>query len=207
MKEATFVVEREIPLQAFSCLGNRVVSLQVDLLVFHAFPQPFDEHVVDPAAFAIHADPDTVALEQSDELRAGELAALIGIEDLGLAVPLQGVLDRLEVEIRGQSVGQPPGQHAPGSPIEYRSQVNEAFAHRDVGDDHGPDVVGFSNLQTAQQVRKDWVLRLLSAGIRPPIHRFDVHLLHPRGHVPAADLKASRRSKSRSMRASANADG
>jgi hypothetical protein len=72
MNGSTFVVELEIPLQAFSCLGNRVVSMQADLLIFHAFPQPFDEHVVDPAAFATHADPNAVVLDEIDELRIPE---------------------------------------------------------------------------------------------------------------------------------------
>ena len=80
--------------------------MQVDFLVFHAFPEPFDKHVINPAAFAIHADLDAVALDQADELRAGELAALVGVEDLRLAIALNGVLDRLDAEVRGQAVGQ-----------------------------------------------------------------------------------------------------
>jgi hypothetical protein len=31
----------------------------VDFFVFEAAPEPFDEHVVDPTAFAVHADLDT----------------------------------------------------------------------------------------------------------------------------------------------------
>ena len=43
---------------------------------------PFDEHVVARRAAAIHADPDRVSQQQAGERRTGELAALVGIEDL-----------------------------------------------------------------------------------------------------------------------------
>ena len=62
------------------CLRNGVVSLQVDFLVLHAFPKPFDEDIIDPAALAIHAHLDATALDQADELLAGERAALVGVE-------------------------------------------------------------------------------------------------------------------------------
>jgi hypothetical protein len=39
--------------------------MQVDLLILDAFPEPFDEHVVDPAALSIHALLDLI----SDELQ------------------------------------------------------------------------------------------------------------------------------------------
>jgi hypothetical protein len=32
------------------------VFVQIDFLVLHASPQPLDEYVIHPAAFAIHAD-------------------------------------------------------------------------------------------------------------------------------------------------------
>ena len=44
---AVGVVEAEVVSQAGPGLGRRFVGLQVNLLVFHAAPQPLDEHVVD----------------------------------------------------------------------------------------------------------------------------------------------------------------
>jgi len=74
------VVEAEVSLQSASGLGDRVVRTQVDLLVFDAAPQPLDEHVVEPAPLAVHADADTGALEPVGEGAAGKLAALVGVE-------------------------------------------------------------------------------------------------------------------------------
>ena len=57
--------------------------MQVDVLVLDAFPESFDEYVVDPAPLAVHTDLDALGSEHSGELLAGELAPLIGVEDLG----------------------------------------------------------------------------------------------------------------------------
>ncbi len=69
-------------------LGNEAVGhfMQVDRLVFKAGPQAFDKDVVHAAAPAIHRDGDLGLLENAGEVEAGELAALIGVEDFRLAV-------------------------------------------------------------------------------------------------------------------------
>jgi hypothetical protein len=50
-------------------------------------PGPFDKHVVAPGRLAIHADRGLVLQQQPGEVAAGELAALIGVENLRPAVP------------------------------------------------------------------------------------------------------------------------
>ena len=44
---------------------------------------------------------------------AGELAALIGVEDLRLAKPPQRLFQRIDAEVGVQRVRNPPGQRAP----------------------------------------------------------------------------------------------
>src|SRR3984893_11150282 len=90
---------------------NRGKPRQVDGAL-QAPPQPLDKDVVHAAALAIHADCDAAMLEHAGELGASELAALIGVEDLGLAVPCQGVLQGLDAEIGAERVRQPPGRTA-----------------------------------------------------------------------------------------------
>jgi hypothetical protein len=53
------------------------VGPEVDLLVFDALPDTFDEDVVAPGTLAIHADLDAVGDQQAGEGRAGELRALV----------------------------------------------------------------------------------------------------------------------------------
>src|SRR5438094_10379667 len=83
---APAIVEIEIRGELDSRLGHAVVRVQINVLVFDRFPQPLDKHVVAPAALAIHADTDALTLQHTEEVAAGELAALIGIHDLGHAV-------------------------------------------------------------------------------------------------------------------------
>ena len=58
---------------------------QIDPLVLHGPPQALDKDVVVAPPAAIHADLDPVIQQHLSELGAGELRALIGIEDAGLA--------------------------------------------------------------------------------------------------------------------------
>src|SRR5206468_1482165 len=118
--------------------ADAVVGPQIDLLVFDAAPQAFDEYVVAPGALAVHADCDAVVGEHAGEGRAGELAALIGVEDVRLAVTSQRILQRLDAEYRLHRDRQPPRQHATAEPIEHDGQIHEATCHRDVGDVHRP---------------------------------------------------------------------
>ncbi len=55
--------------------------MEVDLLVLEREPAPLDEDVVPTAARAVHADLDAVIVEQPREGGAGEVGALIGVED------------------------------------------------------------------------------------------------------------------------------
>ena len=60
--------------------------VQIDRLVLERPPEALDKDVVHVAAPAIHGDRDARVLEQIGELEAGELAALVGVEYLRLAV-------------------------------------------------------------------------------------------------------------------------
>lgn len=81
-------------------------------------PEAFDEDVINPTALAVHADVDTLALEPGDERLTGELAALIGVENLQLPVRVQCHLQSLQTESRIQAVRQFPRQHLPRVPVD-----------------------------------------------------------------------------------------
>src|SRR5499433_583398 len=64
---------------------------QVDPLVLHGPPQALDKDVVVAAPASVHADLDPVIPQQFGKLVAGELRALISIEDAGIAEPSEGL--------------------------------------------------------------------------------------------------------------------
>jgi len=98
---------------------------------------------------------------------AGELAALVGVDDRRRAVARQGLLQRVRAETRVQRVRQPPGQDLADRPVHDRYQVEEAAAHRDVGDVGASDVFRPFDRQVAQQI---WLNRCSRCGApdRPP---------------------------------------
>ncbi len=56
---ATFVVvELKVLPQLTATIPDACILLQIDLLVLHASPKPFDHDVVETAAAAVHADPN-----------------------------------------------------------------------------------------------------------------------------------------------------
>ena len=90
------IVEVQVKTDRSTGLGDAVVSSQIHLLVFDAAPQAFDEDVVPPGALAVHADRDAVLDQHAGECGAGELRALVRIEDLRLAVTSKSILERLK---------------------------------------------------------------------------------------------------------------
>src|ERR1019366_9227254 len=82
LMRAACVVKAEVLRERSACLRAVRVPVQIDLFVLDAAPQSLDEHVVDPATLAVHADGDAGVIEHLDPLLAGELRALVGVEDL-----------------------------------------------------------------------------------------------------------------------------
>ena len=54
------VVKSQVACQALFGCTDRIVGMQIYLLVFDALPEPFHEYVIPPAAFAVHAELDPV---------------------------------------------------------------------------------------------------------------------------------------------------
>jgi hypothetical protein len=88
----------------------------------------YAEHVVGPAGFSIHADLDTVVLQQTRGVQTGELAALVGVEEDRFAVAVDGFLDRFLGEAGSQGVGQLSRQHTSGSPSLSQRTDKKSFS-------------------------------------------------------------------------------
>ena len=100
---ALVIVETEPGANAGSGLSNCRIGVKINLLVFEAALQPLDKDVVQAPALAVHADHDRVPFQGAGKVVAGELTALIGIEDLWRAIARERFLKCLDTEI-GASV-------------------------------------------------------------------------------------------------------
>ena len=74
---------------------DAVIGSQVHLFIFDRAPEPLDEDIVPPGPFAIHADLDVRIFQCFDEIDGGELAGLIGVHYVGLAIMAQRFIQRL----------------------------------------------------------------------------------------------------------------
>ena len=96
---AAVIVEVEVPFQATIKIGSRFVVLEIDVFVFHAAPQAFDEDVIQRATATIHTDGDLILHEQRREVVARELSSLVRVEDVGAAVGRERVIERGDTEL------------------------------------------------------------------------------------------------------------
>src|SRR6201998_883088 len=164
------------------------VAFGIDVLVFQAAPQPLDEHIVDPAAAAVHRDADAGGLQPAGKLSAGELAPLVGVEDLRLAEASQRVLQRRKAERDVHRIRQSPCQDGPTGPVDDRHQIEKPPLNRDVGNVCRPDMVWPLDYQVAQQIREDLVAWRGFCRARFRSQRGDAHLPHQPLHPLAVDL-------------------
>ena len=89
----------------FDAAGGRT---QVDPFVLHRPPQALDEDVVVAAPASVHADLDPMTSQHLGKLIAGELRALIGIENAGLGEPGERLAQRLDTKLGRECIRQPP---------------------------------------------------------------------------------------------------
>ena len=91
------VVVGDPPANLTGGVAHRVKRVQIHAFLLKRSPQPLDKHVVQPPAFAVHGNPNAGSLQSLRPIPAGELAALVGVEDLRGAVAVQGVVPSAEV--------------------------------------------------------------------------------------------------------------
>ena len=82
LMKSLHIIEEEVFGQAIAGLGDRLVLVEIDFLVFDWPPQPLYKNVIVDPATTVHADTDILLFQSTGKLKAGKLAALIGIEDL-----------------------------------------------------------------------------------------------------------------------------
>ena len=99
------VVKRDPVFEPLTDLAAGFEGVQIDAFIFQGSPQPFNHDVVPTAPLAVHGDANVRLFKDVGELIAGELAALVGVENLGFAKAGQGLFERIHAEIGVHGVG------------------------------------------------------------------------------------------------------
>ena len=94
--------------------------------------------------------------QRCQEIGRGELPALVGIPDLGLA-EAERRLQRSQTEAGLHGIGEFPTQDETAEPVHDSHQVEKAPMHRKVRNIGAPDLIGPLDRDAAQQVRVDLV--------------------------------------------------
>jgi hypothetical protein len=85
------------------CLRDILVAFDIDILILHRPPESLNEDIIKASASAVHADGYVTVTQYLRECFACELAALIGIKNLRLAV-LKSVFEALDAEVIRKSI-------------------------------------------------------------------------------------------------------
>ena len=74
------IVKVEIVSQSTKSRGNRVIVVEIDLLILDTAPEAFNEDIVKVAAPAIPTDGNVSRLQPSGKRISRKLTALVGVE-------------------------------------------------------------------------------------------------------------------------------
>jgi len=175
------VVEPKISPQSLTGDISIVVVSNVDLLVLQAAPQPLDKDIVQEPTPSVHTYLYSSFPQPPRKIPAGKLRPLIGVENPGLP-PVQCSLQSAETESGLQRIRQFPLQNVSAEPIHNRYQIQGSSPHRDIGDIGTPYFVWCPDLHISQQVRKNPMFRMWSAGMWSGHHSLYTHQPHQAGH-------------------------
>src|SRR5208282_6676169 len=113
--------------------------------------------VVEPGSTAVHAQLAAGGQNHVGELFSGELAALIGVDDLGYAVAGEGLLDDFLGVDGLQRDRHAMRQHLAAGHVHHRGQVDKSAGHGNVGRVECPNLIGPADQKIPEQVRVDLV--------------------------------------------------
>ncbi len=172
-------------------LGHALIGFEIDLLILEAAPEPFDKDVVAEPPATVHADGNSVVTQHAGEVLVGELATLVGVEDIG--VPLaQRFRQGRDAKAGVEQVRQSPSEDVAAHPVHDGDQVEKAVRHWDVRYIGGPHLVNPRDRQPAQQIRVNPMFGRRPAGPRALVDSRQAHSLHQVLHPFAIDHVALR---------------
>src|SRR5258708_12647257 len=187
--QSALIVEVEVGGQAAMGGARRVIISDVHLFIFDRAPESLGEHVVERAAFAIHADLDRT-IEQAIEIpRTGEMTPLVAIPDQRRRLS-QGAVDRGEDEIELQRLLQFPRDDETREPIENRDEVHPAFCQADIREINPPNVIRRRRDDSPNQAWNDAMAGRWFPEIWFRPNRDDAHLVHVPLNRLAIDQKS-----------------
>src|SRR5712691_6878699 len=123
--QAILIVELKIRFQPSICIRDRLILLEIHLLILGTSPEPFNENVVQCSSSAIPTDAHVCGLEPVRKIRTGKLRSLVGVENFR-SLPLQCLLERFETKRGFQGDRRSPSQYVATEPVDDGDQIQES---------------------------------------------------------------------------------
>jgi hypothetical protein len=124
------------------------MRFQIHIFIFDAAPELFNKDIVDPVAFTVHADLDAIGVERAGKFVAGELTALIRIENIRCPVTCDHFLQGFYAKAGVHRVRQAPAQYFATMPVHHCHQIEKALGLGNITDIGRPHQVRPGNCKT-----------------------------------------------------------
>ena len=149
--EPLMVVERKVLPESLPCFPYGRIVLYVDLLILDGSPEALHEDVVScsPASVLLITHLNALVYEQTREVPARTLDALVCVEDLGPTPMTQGLGQRFTTKLAVQRDRERPTQDIPTAPVYDRDQRDKALVQPDRGDIGAPAMIDPLDLDAA----------------------------------------------------------
>lgn len=171
----------------YYCELDVVALRQVGFLILEGTEPALDLDIVSPTALAIHTLAYMVLHKKLFVFLAGELTALIRVQDSGLATRnafLQASIQALVSSVSSQL----PPDDTTAVPVNDSCQVQESVLHWNVGDVDGPRLIRTCYISIPKQIRDHSRTLQTLRKVRLRINRIDGHFGHPPSCLLSADV-------------------
>ena len=138
-------------------LGVGSEAMMVDQFVFETAKEGLDEGIIVAVAFAAHRSDQAMLGQDLSISGAGELSSAIGVED---TISRGRTLAKRHAQCADhqcsvEDLVHSPSNYTPGEEIQDRDQIQPALSSEDCGGIADPDLIGASNGEVVQSVRRN----------------------------------------------------
>jgi len=189
------VVIIHVPLDSFKELMTIVSGVQIHIFSFQRSPEALDPLVIQASATSIHTDLNSMVFKKVNPGLTRKLRPLVGVDDIGFAMPGNGLTKDFVGVFAVQRVGKAPTHNVSAVHVNDSRQVHKSPVHGDVRDVNGPNLIGMRNLQLPKLVGMDILGEAEFTQVPLGIDGHDPHSTHQSFDAFGADQNMERQQK------------
>ena len=151
LMQALPIIKLEVTPNPLLCLCNTLIVMQVNFLLLHRAPEPFDNYIIQRSPTPIPADTDLFRFQGRDPVPTGKLLPLLGIEKLRAPLVERGP-KRRQAKCHIQRHGKRPGHHIAAIPVQNSHEIDKPPRHPNISNVCTPYLIGPVNQKPFEQI-------------------------------------------------------